>query len=295
MLSYNSCGQCRSCRAKHPYQCFTAQEQNFGGKRRDGSRTIVAQDEEFSTCFFGQSSFCNPAIVQEASCVKVDKKLPLNTICALGCGFQTGSGAIYNVVKPIERKIQSLAIFGIGGVGCAAIMAARQLSTSKLGGSISIIAIDINNDRLEFAKELGATHAINSREAGSLQAAVLDITNGNGLDAVVDCTGAIPVINEMIGLIGPGGIAVTVGGPPPGKKVEVDVFDMLIKCKTYCGCHQGNAYSKEFIPWLAELYNKGEFPLERMQKTYAAEDINAACEDMLNGKVLKPILRWNSN
>lgn len=227
--------------------------------------------------------------------MKVDKKLPLSTICALGCGFQTGSGAIYNVVKPTEREIQSLAIFGIGGVGCAAIMAARQLSASTPQKPFSITAIDINSDRLEFAKELGATHTINSRETASLQAIVLDITNGNGFDAVVDCTGAIPVISEMIGLIGPGGIAVTVGGPPPGKKIEVDVFDMLIKCKTYCGCHQGHAYSKDFIPWLAGLYTKGEFPLKRMQKTYAVEDVNTACEDMLNGKVLKPILRWSSD
>ncbi len=115
-----------------------------------------------STCFFGQSSFCNPAVVQEASCVKVDKKLPLTVVCALGCGFQTGAGSVYNVVKPLERNLRHIAVFGIGGVGCAAIMAAHHIANSKGSSSFDIVAIDVNDSRLELARELGATHVINS-------------------------------------------------------------------------------------------------------------------------------------
>jgi aryl-alcohol dehydrogenase len=242
VLSYNFCTSCRSCEDEKPYQCEYAQRMNFGGSRSDGSSTIVGDSERISTCFFGQSSFCNPTIAQEASCVKIDKSLPLSVVCALGCGFQTGTGAIYNVVGPVERNLKNILIFGIGGVGCAAIMAAHQLTTSS-GMPLGIIAADINESRLALAKDLGATHTIDSR-AGSTQDAVMRLTKQWGVDAVIDCTGSPTVINEMLGLLGPGGIAVNVGGPSPGTKVAVDVFDMLIKCKTYSGCHQGNAYSK---------------------------------------------------
>ncbi|KAK9427721.1 chaperonin 10-like protein [Lipomyces doorenjongii] len=292
ILSYNFCNTCRSCKSRQTYQCQTAQKQNFGGMRPDGSQTIVTASEPISTCFFGQSSFCNPTVVQEASCVKIDKSLPLSVVCALGCGFQTGAGSVYNVVKPLERKVRHIAIFGVGGVGCAAIMAAHHLANSDPTSSFDIIAVDVNDSRLELAQALGATHIINPNQK-TVRDDVMEITGGEGVDATVDCTASLTVINEMIGLVGVGGIAVTVGGPAPGTKASVDVFDMLIKCKTYCGCHQGNAYSKTFIPWLTELYAQGQFPLEKMQKTYAARDINAACKDMLSGIVLKPVLLWD--
>ncbi|RMJ02442.1 hypothetical protein BHE90_016256 [Fusarium euwallaceae] len=292
ILSYNFCKSCRSCQEGQPYQCHTAQEQNFGGSRPDGASTISGSTF-ISTCFFGQSSFCNPAVVQEASCVKIDASLPLSVVCALGCGFQTGAGSVYNVVRPIERKARHLAVFGVGGVGCAAIMAANHLRTSSSSAeAFDIIAIDLVNSRLELAMELGATHVINPGQQ-NLGEVVVKVTQGDLLDAAVDCTGSLAVISEMITLTGRGGIAVSVGGPPPGDKVSVDVFDMLISCKTYCGSHQGNAYSKAFIPWLAKLYAKGQYPLEKMQRTYAAEDINSACQDMLSGAVLKPILLWD--
>ncbi|KAF5018934.1 hypothetical protein F66182_9076 [Fusarium sp. NRRL 66182] len=291
ILSYNYCQTCRSCKAGQPYQCHTAQKQNFGGSRSDGSQTI-AGSTTISTCFFGQSSFCSPAVAQETCCIKIDKSLPLSVVCALGCGFQTGTGSVYNVVKPLERKARHLAIFGVGGVGCAAIMAANHLRTSNMEQAFDIIAVDLVDARLEFAKELGATHTINPGKQ-NVQEVVNQITAGQLLDATIDCTGSLRVIGDMIKFTGKGGIAVTVGGPPPGDTVSVDVFDMLISCKTYCGSHQGNAHSKTFIPWLAELYSQGQFPLEKMQKTYAAHEINTACADMLSGKVLKPILLWD--
>lgn len=243
VLSYNFCGECRDCKNKQTYQCRTAGQQNFGGTRPDGSSTILSEPESISTCFFGQSSFCNPAIVQEASCVKIDKNFPLATVCALGCGFQTGAGSVYNVVKPLERNVRHIAVFGIGGVGCAAVIAAHHLANSEGTSAFNIVAIDVNDGRLELARELGATHVINSSQK-PLRDAVMEITEGEGLDAAIDCTGVLSVITEMITLIGRGAIAVTVGGPTPGAEISVEVFDMLIKCKTYTGCHQGNAYAK---------------------------------------------------
>ena len=246
VVSYNYCGSCRSCLIERTWHCSEVMKANFGGSRGDGSSTISIDGiPGVSSNFFGQSSFSNPAVVQAACCVKVHPNLPLSVVCALGCGFQTGAGAVYNVLKPSETKLRSLAVFGIGGVGCASIMMARYLS-KQLGNELrTIIAVDIIADRLQLAKELGATHVINSAEVPDVQAATRDLTNGEGLDAVIDCTAVLPVIQTMVKCLGPGGVAVTVGGPPPGSQISLDIFDFLIGAKTYRGCHQGNAYPKE--------------------------------------------------
>lgn len=204
----------------------------------------MSQAESISTCFFGQSSFCNPAIAQEVCCVKVDAKLPLSVMCALGCGFQTGAGAVFNVVKPVTRGTRSLVVFGVGGVGCAAIMMAHYLAKQDGSQLKSTIAVDVNDQRLSLAKELGATHAINSTKT-SLNDILNEITAGEQVDAAIDCTGIISVIEQMIKLVGPGGLAITIGGPPPGSTAAIDVFGLLIKAVSYRGCHQGNAYSRE--------------------------------------------------
>jgi aryl-alcohol dehydrogenase len=193
-------------------------------------------------------------------------------------------------------------------------MAAHQLSksTSNSEPPFQIIAVDLNSKRLELANELGAQVTINPGTQ-SVRDSIMEITQGQGVDAAVDCTGVVSIVEQMVELIASGGIAVTVGGPSPGLKAAIDVFGMLIKCKTYCGSHQGNADSKkvsvtsilqqcaeadafyhcQFIPWLADLYTSGHFPLERLQTTYRPDKINEACKDMAEGRVLKPILLWD--
>ncbi|THY77554.1 alcohol dehydrogenase [Aureobasidium pullulans] len=292
VLSYNYCGSCYSCKRGRMWHCTNIFQCNFGGKREDGSLMMQSSSGSVHSNFFGQSSFCSPAIVQASSCVKVDPRLPLEIVCAMGCGFQTGAGAVFNAIKPVENKTRSLAVFGTGGVGFAAIMAALSLAKENQNILQKIIAVDINNSRLELARQLGTTHTINSATE-DLAARIHEITDGEGLDAAIDCSGVVPVITQMINLLGPGGQAVSVGAPPPGKTVEVDTFKLLVTAKTYQGCHQGNANSKEFIPYLATLYSEGKLPLEKLQKSYAIGDYATAFDDMINGVVIKPILIWD--
>ncbi|KAH8749245.1 hypothetical protein F5883DRAFT_435924 [Diaporthe sp. PMI_573] len=171
-------------------------------------------------------------------------------------------------------------------------MAASHPRSLSAAAALDNIPIDLVGSRLELVKGFGATRVVNPAQ-GTLGELVAEITKGDLLDAVLDCTGSLAVIDDMIKLTGRGGIAVSVGGPPPGAKLLVDVFDMLISCKTYRGCHQGKICSKTFIPWLAELYSKGLFPIEKMQKIYVVDDINFACQEMLSGIVLKPVLLWD--
>jgi aryl-alcohol dehydrogenase len=156
-------------------------------------------------------------MVQSSSCVKISKELNLKVVCALGCGFQTGAAGGFNVVKPMQRKVSNLAIFGVGAVGCAAITVVHYLSskTQEPGILDKIIAINLNKSRLELAKELGAMHTICGSEEDA-EDCLKEMTEGEGVDAAIDCTGVISVVEKVIECVGVGGLAVTVWGPIEG-------------------------------------------------------------------------------
>jgi aryl-alcohol dehydrogenase len=247
VLSYNSCGKCRHCHKQNNFRCLEIMKRNFDGRREDGSQTVSWDGKPASSCFFGQSSFCNPAVVQANSCVKVDSSLDLAAVCSLGCGVQTGAGSIFNVVKPVERDVRTLGIFGLGAVGCAAVMAAHILSQDNPRVLSQIIAVDVNESRLQLAKELGATHTINPAKE-DVMTRLINVTEQEGLDAAVDCSGVLTVINSMIGSIGAGGIAVTIGNPGNDSKASVPILLFIAGAKTYCASHQGNTDSKS-VNW----------------------------------------------
>ena len=135
VLSYDSCGACRHCVEEKNHQCQEIVKRNFGAQRIDQTKTIKWKGNPISSRFFGQSSFLNPAIVRAGSCVKVASSLDLSVACSLGCGIQTGAGAIFNVVKPVEKKANSLVIFGLGAVGIAALMATKVIADDSPGCS----------------------------------------------------------------------------------------------------------------------------------------------------------------
>lgn len=255
LLSYSSCGQCYTCQREKPFACEQMLSRNFGCNRPDGSCPILWEGRETHGCFFGQSSFANPALVQEASCVRVDKSLPLEILAPLGCGIQTGAGAVCNIVQPVENRVRSLVIFGIGGVGSAALMAAKYLSMTASGILDTIIAVDQNDERLSLARKLGATHTINAKNTNTLEE-IARICGGSGVDAAVECTGAVQVINDMIEALGPCGTAVTIGSPPATAKMSIEVFPFINGCKTYRGSHAGNSVSSKVCLILSELLHR---------------------------------------
>lgn len=154
VLSYSSCGHCKSCLSGQPFACEYMFEYNFTGVMGDQTHRLHHHDQHLST-FFGQSSFATYAVANERNVVKVDKDVDLSLLGPLGCGIQTGSGAVLNTLKPEGGS--SIAIFGSGAVGLSALMAAKAI------GCTTIIAVDIHDHRLELAKELGATHTINAK------------------------------------------------------------------------------------------------------------------------------------
>ena len=153
VLAPASCGVCEHCISGHPQYCVEFYDLNFGGSRKDGSKMFSDNGAEISSNFFGQSSFASMTNVRARNAVKVDEDAPLDLLGPLGCGIMTGAGAVLNVLKPSPGE--SVVIFGTGAVGLAGMLAAIA------SGATTVIMVDIVQSRLDFAKELGATHVVN--------------------------------------------------------------------------------------------------------------------------------------
>jgi len=282
VMSFMYCGECYLCDSGHPAHCIHVGPINFGGGRLDGSTSATGlAGEELHDHFFGQSSFAQYSIASENNVVKVPKDLPLEILAPLGCGLQTGSGAVLNALK--VRPGSSFAVFGTGAVGLAAVMAAR------IAGATQIIAVDINADRLNLALELGATHVVNSRD-GDPVAKILEIT-GKGADFALEASGIPAVLRQAVDSLGFFGTCGIVGASPMGSEVALDINGVMIPAKRIIGIVQGDVIAKTFIPTLIEFYRQGRFPFDRLIKHYEFDDINQAIADSESGKTIKPVLR----
>lgn len=283
VLSFTSCGGCRNCRDGHPAYCAAWLPLNLiGGRRADGSSTISRDGEPLGGHFFGQSSFAERALVDERSLVKVDADVPLESIAPLGCGVQTGVGAVWNVLKP--RPGSTLVVLGAGAVGLSAVMAAALTPAAK------VIAVDRVGERLSLAKELGATHTVNAGEA-DLGDAITELTDGQGADGIVETTGSVAVLRMGADALAARGTLVVVGAPPFGTEVALDV-NGLLPGKQIVGLTLGDNETQTVIPALVQLVKEGRLPLHRLISTYPFADIDQAVRDMSAGKTIKPVLTF---
>jgi aryl-alcohol dehydrogenase len=280
VLSYQSCGQCTPCLTGYPAYCAQSFRLNFGGSRADGSTALHRGGTDVHGHFFGQSSFATYAIGSERNAVKVDSDLPLELLAPLGCGLQTGAGAVLNSLKVAAGA--SIAIFGTGAVGLAAVMAAHAVGASP------IIAVDINTDRLTLAKEFGATHVINGGEE-DVATRITEITE-SGADYVLEVTGRPQMLGTAVDVLAPLGTAAQIGGAPAGARAAVDM-NALLGGRTVRGIAQGDSIPQVFIPKLIEMYQAGRFPFDRLIRLYDFDQINDAVADARSGSVVKPVLR----
>lgn len=238
LLSYNSCGECTQCSGNYPAYCEALMQLNFGGKRPDGSSTMsLPNNQDLFSNFFGQSSFSQVAVVSKSSVVQVPPTTDLQLFAPLGCGMQTGAGAVFNTLN--VRPGSSVVVFGTGCVGLAGVMAA------KIREARIIVAVDLQPERLDLARDLGATHTFRGDDP-DIRKHITDLCGSSrGADFALDCSGAIPVIENMLATLGIRGKAASVGAPAPGRKVGVDVFAHLTMGRQYLGCHQGDSIARE--------------------------------------------------
>lgn len=281
VLSFQSCGQCEPCVGGHPAYCDRAFAANFSGARLDGSRGVRRPrmtGSEINAHFFGQSSFATYALTSASNTVKVAKDAPLELLAPLGCGLQTGAGAVMNSFGlPAGATI---AVLGVGAVGFGALMAARTAGASK------IVAVDVHAERLALAEELGATHIIDAGQENVIEA-MREIT-GRGVDFVLDTTGRPEMLDHAVASLAPMGQVGLVAGGSPESAVPAAA---LALGKSVAGIVQGDATPQQFIPQLVGLFRAGRFPIDRLVRFYDFDDINTAFADAARGDVIKPVLR----
>jgi aryl-alcohol dehydrogenase len=244
---------------------------NFGFQRLDGSNGLDRSG--IRGHFFGQSSFATHSLATERNLVKVSKSLSLELLAPLGCGLQTGAGTVINSLKVSRRE--SVAVFGTGAVGLAAVMA------SRLVGADPIIGVDIKPKRLKLALKLGATHAIDTRRQ-DVAACIAGIT-GKGVDYVVETTGNPEMQQLAVNVLNPRGVVALLTGE--------EGTDALPEGRRTLGIIQGDAVPQLFLPKLIRLYLAGKFPFDRLVKFYKFKDINRAIVDSKRGDAIKPVLR----
>lgn len=282
VLSYGYCGTCKQCHSGAPAYCSEFFGRNFSGADPDGHNAICRHTEEaIHDHFFAQSSFSTYAICIENNAIKVDNNAPLELLGPLGCGIQTGAGAVMNSLKVTPAS--SFVTFGAGAVGLSALLAA------KICGATTIIAVDIIDSRLKLAKELGATHVINSKSEDPVEV-IRNITQG-GSAFTLESTGRPEILKQGIDALGILGKLAIVGAPPLGTLAQFDVNDLLLAGKTIIGVVEGSSVPKTFIPELVDLYQKGLFPFDKLVKFYNFDDINQAASDSESGITLKPIIK----
>ncbi len=280
VLTFYSCGTCTNCQQGHPAYCKNALGPTFGGTRTDGTTSLQKADEKIYGNFFAQSSFATHAIACEQNVVKINKKAPIELMGPMGCGIQTGAGAVMNCLK--AKTASSLAVFGMGTVGLSAIMAA------KIVGCTKIIGIDIKPERLKLAQELGATHILDANTCDPVTE-INKITHG-GSDYSLESAGSAKVVTQAVQSIHRLGKCGIMGATAMGTKISIDMNSILFG-RTIFGIIEGDSIPDIFIPQLIELFLQGKFPIDRLITFYELDQINQAEKDTLEGEVIKPILR----
>lgn len=276
VLSYDSCGHCRRCRAGKAYYCDGWQDLNAGpAAGRVHAPVVDADGAPVYSTWFGQSSFGTYAVATDTNAVKVDDDLPLAILGPLGCGFQTGAGAVVNALG--VRPGESIIVFGAGAVGMAAVMAA------KICNAGTIVAVDVVESRRTLAEEFGATHTVDGRAedvAEQLQA----ITGG--ADYSFDTSGVSSVITTAVNVLAPGGVCALVA------LTDELRFDSqaVVFGRTITDALEGNAVPHVFLPQMINWWRQGLFPFDKLIERFPLSEINAAAEASESGRVVKPVL-----
>src|SRR5215469_10433825 len=272
------CGYCEECMSGHPNLCSN----RAATQRAAGDKPRLAQKGTLVNQFAELSGYAEKMLVHENALVKIDDDVPLDRAALVGCGVMTGVGAALNTAKVAPGS--SVAVFGAGGVGLAVIQGAR------VAGARMIIAVDMFPSKLELAKKLGATHAVNAKDKNPVDE-IRNLTGG-GADYSFEAIGLKVAAEQAYECIAPGGVATIVGMVPLGQKVEVDGFSLLFE-KRIQGCFMGSNRFRIDMPRIIELYQQGRLDLDDMiTRRGKLEDVNEAFRAMKAGEVARTVLMF---
>ena len=280
VLSFRSCRACPTCTSGHVGYCESSLLINYMGMRLDGSTTYSRDGVPVFGSFFGQSSLSQHAIAYADNCVVVDRSLDLTRLAPYGCGFQTGAGTVLNVLQP--RPEDSLVVYGVVAVGLAALAAARYAGVGTL------VAVDPLASRREIAARYGAT-GLDPTEEIPIVDRVRELTGG-GASYGIDTTAIPAVVKQAQQSLAARGTLVALG--LGAEEYPIDAIDLLQNGKIVRSSVEGDADPQEMVPRLIAMNAAGEFDVDDLVTTYPFAEINTAVEEVLAGKVVKPVLVW---
>lgn len=282
VLGFSSCGHCPRCEEHLPSYCREFPVLNYAGARGDGSTAISIDGAPVSANFFGQSSFAAHAVTHERNLVRITgDDVPLEFLGPLGCGFQTGAGGVMRSLACPAGS--SIAIFGGGPVGLAAVMGAVVQVCA------TIILVEPFAARRAMALDLGATHVIDPAE-GDVGAAIHAILP-DGVEFAFETSGREAVVETALASLSSHGLLGLVGVPPrPESSLSINLASLITYGHRIHGIVEGDSDLQTFIPQLVELYREGRFPFDRLIRTYPLEQINEAVAAQLSGECIKAVL-----
>lgn len=276
-----SCGRCRRCLEGRPQVCEVAAISKANGDLMGGGRRLHDADGVALAHHSGVSCFAEYAVADRGSIVVIDKDLPLDEAAIFGCAVMTGVGAVINTARILPGD--SVAVIGLGGVGLNGLLGA------KLGGAETIVAIDISDEKLGLARQLGATHTVNATDPDHVQQ-VRDITNG-GVDYAIDLAGAISAMETAYGVTRYGGTVVTAGLSPSTAEFSFVQSNLVSEEKSIKGSYMGSCVPVRDIPRFISLYRQGRLPVDRLLSQRVGFDgINEGFDLLQQNATMRQIL-----
>jgi len=284
MVFMPSCGHCLPCAEGRPALCEPGAAANGAGTLLSGARRLRCDGAEVNH-HLGCSAFAEYAVVSRRSVVKIDPELPLEEAALFGCAVLTGVGAVVNTAR--VQAGASVAVIGLGGVGLASLLGAAA------AGARRIVAVDLSDEKLGLARQLGATDTVNARDPDAAEQ--VRGATGGGVEFAFEMAGSIRALELAYRITRRGGTTVTAGLPPPTAALPLPVVNLVGEERTVKGSYIGTCVPTRDIPRYVELYRRGRLPVDRlMSGKLALEEINEGFDRLHAGKAVRQVIELHS-
>ena len=278
------CGHCGPCACGRPVLCEPGAAANARGSLLDGGMRLHDDADRPLHHHLGVSGFAEYAVASERSAIRIDADLPAHIAALFGCAVLTGVGAVVNTAG--VRPGQSVAVFGLGGVGLSSVLGAAAASASPL------VAVDIVPEKLALARELGASHCIDARD-GDVVDRVREATAG-GVEFAIETAGSERVLVDAYASTRRGGTTITVGLPSPDRLFAVPAVGLVAEERTVKGSYMGSAIPARDIPRFIALHRAGRLPIERLHShTLRLDDINEGFDRLARGEAIRQVVAFD--
>jgi len=275
-----SCGQCISCIDGHPGRCEPGQQANGAGKLLNGGMRLHQHGKDVYH-HVGVSAFAQYCVANRGSMVKIDKELPFDEAALFGCAVLTGVGAVFNTAQVFPGA--KVAVLGLGGVGLNSLLGAI------VAGAQQIVAIDLHDDKLALAKQLGATDTVNAKAPDAIQQ-VKDLTGG-GVHFAFEMAGSVQAMELAYRITRRGGTTVSAGLPHPDHRWPLQHVNMVAEERTIKGSYMGSCVPTRDIPRFIDLYRRGMLPVNKLMSDHIKlEEINVGFDRLASGHTVRQII-----